>query len=80
MEALEFKEQNTKIAEKQEEYNTLPAFIDQRKGTMTACFKLSEEELKQVEEDGVVYLTIFTGNRPLQPIGSSFLNPFKEDE
>lgn len=80
MEAIEFKGQNVKIAEEQEEYQTLPAFIDRENGNITACFKLDESEIKQVKEDGIIYLTIHIGNRDLQPIGVSLLNPFKEKE
>lgn len=78
MKSVDFDERNVLIAEHQEEYETLPAHFNPTQGTVTTCFKLTEEEKKQVEAEGVIYLTIQTGGKPLQPIGNSLLNPFRE--
>lgn len=76
MKAVDFDQVNLKIAEHQDEYQTLPAHFDRESGTVTACFELDEEELQQVKEDGKIYITLCTFGRPLQPIRSSVLNPF----
>lgn len=79
MEARSFKEANVKFAENQEEYITLPAYREEHdpNGEIVTSFKLSEDEIKQVVETGTIYLRVLTFKQPLQPIGCSVLNPFK---
>lgn len=76
MRAIEFPEVNLRIAEKQEEYETLPAHHNEKEMSMTFCFELSEEEKKRVAETGVIFMKVLTFNQPLQPIAMSTL---KED-
>lgn len=76
MKAVEFPEVNVRIAEHQDEYQTLPAHHNKEEGSMTFCFELSEEEKKQVAETGKIYWKQLTGNDPMQPIASTCL---KED-
>ena len=45
MDASEFPEVNVRIAEKQEEYQTLPAYFNKKEGSKTFCFKLSKDEI-----------------------------------
>lgn len=68
MKSIEFKEVNLRIAEHQEEYETLPALVNTEKGTVTSCWKLSEEELKIINETGVFWVQQLSFNQPLQPI------------
>lgn len=68
---IEFPEVNVKIAEKSEEYQTLPAFWNQEDGSMTFCFKLSEDEINRMYATGEVWMKVITYNKPLQPIGLS---------
>lgn len=77
MKAIEFPGVNVRIAEKQEEYETLPAYVDQsQKSTpVLMCFKLDEDEMEQVKESGQIWLTILTFGGPLQPIGMKCLKP-----
>jgi hypothetical protein len=74
MRAIKFPEVNVNIAEKQDEYETIPANIKQVEGTnmveVAMCLQLDEEEKKQVAETGCVWLTI------MQPAGTGF-NPIK---
>lgn len=77
MKAIDFKQANIKIAEHQEEYQTLPADYDAVGGTVTVCFELDLVEKKQVAEDGRIYLTIHTMGQPLHPIGPTVLSPYK---
>lgn len=77
MKAIEFPEVNVRIAEHQEEYETLPVFADASKGEVpvTMCFELSDEEKKQVAETGKVWFTILTFGKNFQPIEMSCLKP-----
>ena len=67
MEAVNFKESNVVFAENQDEYKSLPAYIDNL-GVVVTCWKLSEEEIKMINETGRIYLETLTFNKPLQPI------------
>lgn len=77
--AKEFNQQNIVIAENQDEYESLPAFVSDD-GAVTCCFELDEAELKQVRETGKIWLTVLTFGKPLQPINTSLLNPFIESK
>lgn len=68
MKAKEFDEVNVRLAEHQEQYQTLPAHYDQEKKSLSFCFELSEEELKQVNETGEVWVKVLTFGNPMQPI------------
>ena len=67
MEAVNFKESNVVFAENQDEYKSLPAYIDNN-GVVVTCWKLSEEEIKNINETGRIYLETLTFNNPLQPV------------
>jgi hypothetical protein len=67
MEAVKFKESNVVFAENQDEYKSLPAYIDNN-GVVVTCWKLSEEEIKNINETGRIYLETLTFNNPLQPV------------
>lgn len=67
MEAVNFKESNVVFAENQDEYKSLPAYIDNN-GLVVTCWKLSEEEIKNINETGRIYLETLTFNNPLQPV------------
>lgn len=71
MDAIEFKEVNVRIAEEQEEYQTLPAYWNKEEGSMTLGFKLTPKELEEVNKTGVIFIKQLTFGRPLQPIGTS---------
>lgn len=75
MKAVEFDQVNVRIAENQDEYETLPAHAG-KNGVVVTCFELDEDEQKQVEETGRIYISLMTFGQPLQPIGGSVLNPF----
>lgn len=67
MEAIKFKGSNVVFAENQDEYKSLPAYIDNN-GVVVTCWKLSEEEIKNINETGRIYLETLTFNNPLQPV------------
>lgn len=71
MDAIEFKEVNVRIAEEQEEYQTLPAYYNKKEGSMTFGFKLTPKELEEVNRTGTIFIKQLTFGNPLQPIGTS---------
>lgn len=83
MNAIEFPGVNIRIAEDQPEYQTLPAFggdipIDDAGNTVpgiTCCFKLTPEELAEVNRTGVIWHTVLTFGQPLQPQAMSIQRP-----
>jgi hypothetical protein len=75
MKAISHPYANVNFAENQDEYTTLPAYKSES-GLVVAAFKLEEDELEQVKETGIIFLSLHTFNMPLQPIGMSLLNPF----
>ncbi len=76
MQAIEFPEVNVRIAEHQEEYETLPAFWDKKQGSMTFCFKLTEEEINRIYATGEIWFKQLTFGQPMNPIT---LSTNKED-
>jgi len=80
MKPMRFPQANVMFAEKQEEYQGLPAYLSD-KGEVTVCFKLDQAEFKQIKETGCIWLSFLTFNEPFQPIFGSCLEPdFKEGE
>lgn len=67
MKPIKFEETNAVYGAKQPEYEPLPAHKADD-GTVTTCWELSPEELKQIQETGVIWLSLLTFNQPLQPI------------
>lgn len=68
MTLIEFPEQTTVIAKDQPEYLPFPAHMaGDAAGTIFACWKLSPEEIEVVRKTGVIWHSILTCNRPLQP-------------
>lgn len=76
MKAIEFPEVNVRLAENQEEYETLPAYHDKEEGTMTFCFKLTADEINRIRATDEIWFKILTFNKPMQPI---MLSTNKED-
>ena len=73
MKAIDFIEANINIAEKQPQYETLPACYNKKEGSLVFCFELDKEEIKQVKETGRIYWKQLTFNKAMQPIGMSCL-------
>ncbi len=79
MDTKEFPEVNLRIAEDQEEYGTLPAHVSEQ-GIVTCCFSPSEEELKQINETGEIWLSVMTFLEPLQPVMLTAECPLEKKE
>lgn len=75
---IEFPEQTVIIAKDQPQYIPLPAYQYERDrtGTVVFCWQLSEEELAElIRNNGVLYHTVQTFNRPLQPTMLDVVKP-----
>lgn len=71
MKASEFEEVNVRIAEDQEEYETLPAFHNVQEGSMTFCFKLTDDEINRIYATGEIWLKQLTFGKAMNPIALS---------
>ena len=81
MEPIQFKEQNIIYAENQSDYMPLPAHrvAGDSSGTVICCWRLTEEERKQVAETGLIWHSIITFGHPLQPQLLATESPFVFD-
>jgi hypothetical protein len=66
MKPIPFEGQNCVFAENQSEYNQLPAYkhVD---GQVICCWKLSWPERVKILLSGILWQSVLTFNRPLQP-------------
>ncbi len=71
MKSVTFEEANVKIAEHQEEYETLHAYADDLRYSVAFCFELNKEELKEINETGKLWIKQLTFGRNMQPIALS---------
>lgn len=77
MKAIKFKEQTTIIALDQPQYVPLPIHIGKTPEVeMTACFKLTPEEIKEINETGCIWNTQLTFGDCYHPVRLSTRNPF----
>ena len=74
MHPVEFPQQNKKIAEQQDEYLTLPAFVDG--GRTVSCWKVSFIERVIILVTGKLWLSQLNFSHPLQPQLVSARSPF----
>ncbi len=74
MKSIEFKEQNVVFAEKQDEYENLPARVDGN-GIVTCCMQLEEDELERVLDTGELWISRICFKDPPQPIKVAFKKP-----
>lgn len=82
MKAIEFPEVNIRIAENQEEYETLPVNAQPDPESngyfqrVTMCFELDEEEKRQVAETGKIWHTVLVPPQTgFHPVAMSTLKP-----
>lgn len=57
-----------KVAEHQEEYNTLPVLYSDDGQQCTSRWELSEEEVAEIIRSRSIFLTMLTFGQPLQPV------------
>lgn len=67
MEPVNFDGANVVYGAEQPEYQPLPALLKEN-GEVWTCWKLSSDDLKRIQETGVIWLSMLTFNQPLQPV------------
>lgn len=84
---IKFPEANCVLAENQPQYTPLPVFVEYKgvlengkvkeiPWSMTACFELSDDEIKEIARTGKLYHTQMVFGNNFQPIMLSTKNPF----
>lgn len=70
MEPIKFDGVNVVFGEEQPEYHSLPAERVGRPqtGQINTCWALSPDEIKKVQETGVIFVSLLTFGLPLQPL------------
>lgn len=71
MKAIEFEGHNIVIAKDQPQYIPLPAFHNPEEGSVTFCFKLTDDELNRLYATGELWFKQLTFNGPMNPIALS---------
>lgn len=71
MRSIPFPEANMKIAENQEEFQTIHAKGNTKDMSVTFCFSLNKEELEEVARTGEFWIKQVTGGKKMQPIHPS---------
>lgn len=79
MKCIDFNERNTLIAEHQEEYQTIPAFIDKELGVSTFLWKPTFIERVKILFGANLWHSVMTFNQPLQPQLLRLEYPFEEE-
>lgn len=77
MTPIDFKEVNVRLAEKQDEYQTLPAFMNNEQ--TISCWRLTWKERFQVLFSGRLWLSQLNYTQPLQPQLPLTVCPFVRD-
>jgi len=69
MKSIKFPGCDLEIGKGQEEYNVIHAMqVPGNEGEIIACFELSDEELKQINETKKIYYSRWTFGHPFQPM------------
>lgn len=69
MDPIDFKTRNVLLGKDQEEYETLPAHYDELEGVFTTYFKLSPQELLEIQKNGgVIEFKQLSFGRTFHPI------------
>lgn len=79
LEPIDFELSNYKIAENQDEYKTLPAYIDDAKGdcNVISCWQLTWLQRIKLLFVGKLWHMQLTFGSPLQPVVITLENPFR---
>lgn len=81
MNPVSFKEQTTEIAKNQDEYITLPAYVEQDEmGQVISCWKLSLIERLQILFLGRIWLSVCAFGKPVSPVRLWSKSPFIKRE
>jgi hypothetical protein len=77
MKPIKFDGVNVVFGANQPEYQPLPAerVGKPKTGQINTCWELSQDELKQIQETGKIWLSVLTFGQPLQPVLVSIDKP-----
>lgn len=75
MTPITFPQANVVFAKDQPEYQPLPACATSE-GMVVSCWKLSPEELAELQKTGVLWIKQLSFRQPLQPLLPQVENPF----
>lgn len=75
MKSINFPEATNKIAEHQEQFNTVISQWNPDEQSVNMCFELDEEEMKQLNKTKRVWFKQITGGKRMNPI---LISPWKE--
>jgi len=79
MESVNFAEVTNKIAEHQEEFNTVHVQHNREDRSVNMCFKLDEDELKEIAKTGHIWYKQIIGTGQMHPMRiSAFKNEIIE--
>lgn len=76
MQSIYFNEATNKIAENQEQFNTLVSQWNPDEGSVNVCFELTNREIDQLIKTKKLWFKQVTQGKPMNPI---LISPFKED-
>lgn len=79
MKAITFPEANIKIAENQDEFLTLPAYIDDRR-IVVSKWELNDTDLAKVTKNRAVWLAVWNGEGDIRPVQVSSVKPLEGAE
>lgn len=79
LEPEDFPEANVLLGKGQNEYNALPAFLNQtiQQQPMVFCWKLTPEQLGDIARTGYLWHTVWTFGAPFQPMILQTDSPFE---
>ena len=67
MDAIRFRGSNVVYAEKQEDYNNLPAFQSEE-GNVVICIEVTDDDLIDIANNRKIWISLLTFGGDLQPI------------
>lgn len=81
MEPINFDGVNIVFGAEQPEYKPLPAqrIGNPQTGQIITCWSLAPDELKRVQETGIIFVSLLTFGQPLQPVLVSVDKPEPHD-
>lgn len=74
MKSISFEEATNKIAEHQDEFNTVISQYQSGDKSVNLCFELTNEEIEEIQKTKKIWYKQVTGGRPMNPI---LISPFK---
>ena len=80
MTPVDFPQRNIRFADNQPEYMPLPACFIADQGMVISCWKLSPEEIAEIQRTGVLWIKQLSFGHPLQPLLPQAETPFEVEQ